>query len=69
MNQNNLLIKIDEIIIERVNNAKFLGVIINSTLSCKDPITTRCKRRKQNRILNKIKANINNDILLHYTIL
>ena len=31
--QNNPLINIDEITIERVNNAKFLRVIINSTLS------------------------------------
>ena len=41
--QNNLLIKIDEITIERVSNAKFLGVIINYTLSWKYHITTLCK--------------------------
>ena len=42
--QNNLLIQIDEITSEHVNNAKFLGVIINSTLSWKDHITTLCKK-------------------------
>ena len=31
--QDNLLRKLDEITIERVNSVKFLGVIINSTLS------------------------------------
>ena len=43
--QNNLLIKIDEITIERVNNTKFLGLINNSTLSWKDHITTLCKKK------------------------
>ena len=46
--QNNLLIKIDQITIERVNNAKFLGVIINSTLSWKDHITTLCRKVSKN---------------------
>ena len=55
----------DEIAIKRVNNAKFLGVIINSTLSWKDHITILCKKVSKNiEILNKIKANVNNDILL-----
>ena len=31
--QDNLLIKIDKITIERASSAKFLGIIINSTLS------------------------------------
>ena len=49
----------------RVNNAKFLGVIINSTLSWKDHITALCKKVNKNiGILNKTKANVNNDILL-----
>ena len=57
--------KIDETTIERVNNAKFLGVIINSTLSWKDRITTLCKKVSKNiEILNKIKANVDNDISL-----
>ena len=47
ISQNNLLIKNDEITIECINNAKFLGIIINSTLSWKDHITTLCKKSKQ----------------------
>ena len=66
--QNNLLIKIDEITLERVNNATFLEVIINSTLSWKDHITTLCKKVSKNiGILNKIKANV--IYYSHYTIL
>ena len=42
--QNNLLIKIHEITIERVNNAKFYGVIINSILSWKDHIQLAVKK-------------------------
>ena len=38
ISQNNLLIEIDAITIERVNDAKFLGVINNSTLSWEDPV-------------------------------
>ena len=38
ISQYNLLIKIDEITTEYVNSLKFLGVIINSTLSRKDHI-------------------------------
>ena len=65
ISQNNLLIKIDEVTIERVNNSKFLGVIIHSTLSWKDHITNLCKRVSKNiEILNKITTNVNNDILL-----
>ena len=44
LSQDNLLIKTDEITIKRVNSSKFLGVIINSTLSWKDRITTLCKK-------------------------
>ena len=44
ISQNSLLIKIDEITIERINYAKFLGIIINSTLSWKYHITTLCKK-------------------------
>ena len=70
ISQNNLLIKIDEITTERVNNAKFLGVIINSTLSWKDCITILCKKVSKNiGILNKIKANVNYDILTLYNTL
>ena len=59
ISQNNLLIKRDEITIERVNNAKFLGVIIDSALSWKDHITTLCKKvSKHIGIFNKINCTI-----------
>ena len=49
----------DEITIERVNNAKFLEVINNFILSWKDHNTTLCKKVSKNiGILNKIKANV-----------
>ena len=47
ISQDNLLIKMYEITIESVNNIKFLGVIINSTLSWKVHNTTMCKKSKQ----------------------
>ena len=48
ISQNHLLIKIDEITIERVNKAKLLWVIINSTMSWKDRITVLCKKVRKN---------------------
>ena len=51
--------------IEPVNNAKVFGVIINSTFSWKDHITILCKKVSKNiGILNKVKANVNNNILI-----
>ena len=44
ISKNNLLIKIYDITTEWVNNATFLAVIINSTLSWKYHITTICKK-------------------------
>ena len=68
ISEDNLLIKIDEIniaMIAYVNSTKFLEVRINSTLSWKDHLTILCKKvNKSTGILNKIKANVINNILL-----
>ena len=45
----NLLIKIDDLIIDQVGKTKFLGVIVNANLTWKDHIKT---------ITNKISKNI-----------
>ena len=72
INISNLNIKIDDVIIEQVENTKFLGVVINSTLTWQDHIKTVCKKVSKNvGILLRMRKTIPGDILLtlYYTLI
>ena len=60
-----LLLIIDDVQINRVNNTKFLGVIINSTLIWDDHIKIiRGKISKSIGIIKKIRKNLPTTILI-----
>ena len=55
-----------DVIVEQVENTKFLGVIINSTLTWEDHIKTVCNKvSKSIGILVRIRTKLNDDILLY----
>lgn len=69
---NNIDIKIDNISIEQVSNTKFLGIIINQSLSWKDHIQLiRQKINKNIGIIRKIRLSIPKSVLvtLYYTLI
>ena len=57
-----LYIKIDDVIIDEVERTKFLGVIINSTLTWQDHIKSVCSKVSKN--VGKVKNNVKSDVLV-----
>ena len=60
----NLVVKIDDIVIDKVEKTKFLDVIINSSLTWHDHINIICNKvHKSIGIILRIKKNVDVNVL------
>ena len=60
----NLVLKIDDIVIDKVEKAKFLGVLINSSLTLHDHIKILCNKvSKSIGIMLRVNKNVDANVL------